>query len=184
MWDYILEIKENRIIMLTTHSMEEADALCTRIGIMVNGELKSLGTPQELKHMYGGGYRVIVRLHEQSAGDGPGELLQVLENEYNGEDDKEEGKVGLSGSSKDSSDGGSSLQTSASSVVSFVATNSSKTLKIFNIQREDIQLGRLFELLESKREEFGIMDYSVSQTTMEEVFRKFAKFQVEEQAHK
>jgi hypothetical protein len=50
-WDYILEIKENRIIMLTTHSMEEADALCTRIGIMVNGELKSLGTPQELKHM-------------------------------------------------------------------------------------------------------------------------------------
>ena len=32
--------------------------------------------------------------------------------------------------------------------------------------------------------EFGIMDYSVSQTTMDEVFRKFAKFQVEEQAHK
>ena len=45
--------------------------------------------------------------------------------------------------------------------------------------REDVKLGRLFELLESKREELGIMDYSVSQTTMEEVFRKFAKFQVE-----
>ena len=39
-WDYILEIKEKRIIILTTHSMEEADALCTRIGIMGNGELK------------------------------------------------------------------------------------------------------------------------------------------------
>ena len=65
-----------------------------------------------------------------------------------------------------------------------MATNSSDTLKIFNVQRDDIKLGRLFELLESKREEFGIMDYSVSQTTMDEVFRKFAKFQVEEQAHK
>ena len=31
-WDYILEIKKGRIIILTTHSMEEADALCTNIG--------------------------------------------------------------------------------------------------------------------------------------------------------
>jgi ATP-binding cassette subfamily A (ABC1) protein 3 len=183
-WDYILEIKENRIIVLTTHSMEEADALCTRIGIMVNGELKSLGTPQELKHMYGGGYRVIVRLQEDSAEDGPGELLQVLEKEYNGEDDKEDGEVGLAGEGKDNGDAASSAETSGPTAVSFVATNSSDTLKIFNVQRDDIKLGRLFELLESKREEFGIMDYSVSQTTMDEVFRKFAKFQVEEQAHK
>ena len=170
--------------MLTTHSMEEADALCTRIGIMVNGELKSLGTPQELKHMYGGGYRVIVRLQEDSAEDGPGELLQVLEKEYNGEDDKEDGEVGLAGEGKDNGDAASSAETSGPTAVSFVATNSSDTLKIFNVQRDDIKLGRLFELLESKREEFGIMDYSVSQTTMDEVFRKFAKFQVEEQAHK
>ena len=87
-WDYILEIKEKRIIILTTHSMEEADALCTRIGIMVNGELKSLGTPQELKHMYGGGYRVIVRLQEGFAADGPGALLQVLKDEYDIESDE------------------------------------------------------------------------------------------------
>lgn len=173
--------------MLTTHSMEEADALCTRIGIMVNGELKSLGTPQELKHMYGGGYRVIVRLQEQAAKDGPGVLLQILKDEYDKEDDKQEGTAEVAGEAKDSGSIGSTSAAdaaSAPSAVSFVATNSSKTLKIYNVQREDIKLGRLFELLESKREELNIMDYSVSQTTMEEVFRKFAKFQVEEQAHK
>ena len=169
-WDYILEIKEKRIIILTTHSMEEADALCTRIGIMVNGELKSLGTPQELKHMHGGGYRVIVRLHEGFAADGPGALLQVLKGEYDIESDE---------GSAASASGEQRQWRERHAVCGFVATNSSETFKVFNVQREDVKLGRLFELLESKREELGIMDYSVSQTTMEEVFRKFAKFQVE-----
>ena len=35
-WDYIMEIKEGRVIVLTTHSMEEADALCNRIGKLKN----------------------------------------------------------------------------------------------------------------------------------------------------
>merc|ERR1719240_1931921 len=54
-WDYILELKKDRAVVLTTHSMEEADALCARIGIMVNGKLKNLGTPQQLKAQYGTG---------------------------------------------------------------------------------------------------------------------------------
>ena len=36
--------KEDRGAILTTHSMEEADALCNRVGIMVKGELRSLAT--------------------------------------------------------------------------------------------------------------------------------------------
>lgn len=46
MWDVISRVatqKKQSSIVLTTHSMEEAEALCTRMGIMVNGELKCLG---------------------------------------------------------------------------------------------------------------------------------------------
>merc|ERR1711871_1336475 len=171
-WDYILEMKKNRIVVPTTHSMEEADALCTRIGIMVNGELKSLGTPQELKRMYGGGYRVIIRLNEKFALDDikcQETILKLLQEEYDGEDYK---------SAQDINDLKSNSEESA---VSFVATNSSMTLKTYNVQREGISFGRLFEHIELKSEELGIMDYSVSQTTMDEVFRKFAKFQVDEE---
>lgn len=39
--------------MLTTHSMEEAESLCTRIGIMVEGRFKVVGTPQEIKNTFG-----------------------------------------------------------------------------------------------------------------------------------
>ena len=43
-------------VVLTTHSMEEADALCSKIGIMRGGKLACLGTRQELKARYGDGY--------------------------------------------------------------------------------------------------------------------------------
>ena len=44
MWALVEKSKRGRVIVLTTHSMEEADALCTRIGIMAGGELRCLGT--------------------------------------------------------------------------------------------------------------------------------------------
>ena len=44
--------------MLTTHYMDEADALAQRIGIMAAGRLRVLGSPQHLKSRHGGGYRV------------------------------------------------------------------------------------------------------------------------------
>jgi len=55
-WDHIRRINDNEglTILLTTHSMEEADALCMRIGIMDHGKLIALGTPSELKNALGG----------------------------------------------------------------------------------------------------------------------------------
>ena len=40
--------------MLTTHSMEEVEVLCSRVGIMHRGRLACLGSPQHLKALYGG----------------------------------------------------------------------------------------------------------------------------------
>ncbi|CAN8286970.1 unnamed protein product [Cochlearia groenlandica] len=55
-WQLIKKIKKGRIILLTTHSMDEAEELGDRIGIMANGSLKCCGSSIFLKHHYGVGY--------------------------------------------------------------------------------------------------------------------------------
>lgn len=42
--------------------MAECEALCSRVGIMVNGEFRCLGSPQQLKSTYGEGYKLKVRV--------------------------------------------------------------------------------------------------------------------------
>jgi ATP-binding cassette subfamily A (ABC1) protein 3 len=59
LWRIISRIATERkecSIILTTHSMEEVEALCTRIGIMVGGRLRCLGTAQHLKNRHGQGF--------------------------------------------------------------------------------------------------------------------------------
>ncbi|VFV28390.1 low quality protein: atp-binding [Lynx pardinus] len=51
LWNLILDlIKTGRSVVLTSHSMEECEALCTRLAIMVNGRLRCLGSIQHLKN--------------------------------------------------------------------------------------------------------------------------------------
>merc|ERR1712023_522197 len=57
-WDMIGELKASRTVLLTTHSMEEADELGDRIGIMSHGQLMALGNAVHLKQKFGEGYRV------------------------------------------------------------------------------------------------------------------------------
>lgn len=55
-WQLIKRIKKGRVILLTTHSMDEAEVLGDRIAIMANGSLKCCGSSLFLKHQYGVGY--------------------------------------------------------------------------------------------------------------------------------
>ena len=47
---------------MTTHSMDEAETLCKRMGIMVNGEFVCLGKANEIKDKYGYGYELNLRI--------------------------------------------------------------------------------------------------------------------------
>lgn len=69
MWRVLARIAESRTtsIILTTHSMEEVEALCNRIGIMVGGRLRALGTSQELKNSHGKGFFAEIRLRDADA---------------------------------------------------------------------------------------------------------------------
>ncbi|MFW9802750.1 MAG: ABC transporter ATP-binding protein [Candidatus Thorarchaeota archaeon] len=52
-WDFIRELQNNgKAIILTTHYMEEAEELCDRVGIIDQGKLIALGTPNELMEQH------------------------------------------------------------------------------------------------------------------------------------
>ena len=53
LWDAILSLKGKTTIVLTTHYMEEAEALSDRVGIMKDGSLLAVGTVEELKQRAG-----------------------------------------------------------------------------------------------------------------------------------
>ncbi len=53
LWKIINNLKGKTTILLTTHYMEEAEALSNRVGIMSNGELKFVGTPTEIIEISG-----------------------------------------------------------------------------------------------------------------------------------
>ncbi|KAL4488927.1 hypothetical protein ABPG72_005714 [Tetrahymena utriculariae] len=72
MWSVISRISTKRkasSVILTTHSMEEAEALSSRIAIQVEGILKCIGTVQQIKDKFGEGYEVEVKLTVPSDDD-------------------------------------------------------------------------------------------------------------------
>ena len=58
LWDMLKKYKRDRIIILTTHYMDEADVLGDRIGVMAKGNLKCLGSSLFLKNRFGVGYKI------------------------------------------------------------------------------------------------------------------------------
>ena len=62
LWEIIRDYnRKGKTILLTTHNMEEADALCSRIAIIDHGRVIAIGTPAELKSSVPGGYVLRVR---------------------------------------------------------------------------------------------------------------------------
>jgi ABC-2 type transport system ATP-binding protein len=75
LWEIIREYNQSgKTILLTTHNMEEADALCQRLAIIDHGHNIALGTPTELKASVPGGYLLRLRFGRHSA-----ELLERLQ---------------------------------------------------------------------------------------------------------
>lgn len=73
LWDTVARARESgKAIVITSHSMEECEALCTRLAIMVQGQFKCLGSPQHLKSKFGSGYSLRAKVRS----DGQQEALQ------------------------------------------------------------------------------------------------------------
>lgn len=53
-------------VVLTSHSMEEAEALCSRVGVMVGGQLACIGSSQHLKEKFGKYYTIVARFQPEA----------------------------------------------------------------------------------------------------------------------
>ncbi|XP_078096553.1 phospholipid-transporting ATPase ABCA3 isoform X2 [Mustelus asterias] len=63
LWDAVTRfLHMGKSIVITSHSMEECEALCTRLAVMVNGQFKCIGSPQHLKSKFGSGYTLLVKI--------------------------------------------------------------------------------------------------------------------------
>uniref|UniRef100_A0A672PFT3 P-type phospholipid transporter n=1 Tax=Sinocyclocheilus grahami TaxID=75366 RepID=A0A672PFT3_SINGR len=134
-------IKEGRSVLLTSHSMEECEALCTRMAIMVNGRFRCLGSVQHLKNRFGDGYTIILRV----AGPDPDlqPVMKFIESELPGSTLKEKHRNMLQ----------------------------------YQLPSSLTSLAHIFSILAKNKEFLRIEDYSVSQTTLDQVFVNFAKDQ-------
>uniref|UniRef100_H3AU42 ATP binding cassette subfamily A member 3 n=1 Tax=Latimeria chalumnae TaxID=7897 RepID=H3AU42_LATCH len=66
-WDTTLKTRKTQVAYtVQSTTMEECEALCTRLAIMVNGQFKCLGSPQHLKSKFGSGYTLLAK----TGGDG------------------------------------------------------------------------------------------------------------------
>src|SRR5579863_1743158 len=75
LWEIIREYNQGgKTVLITTHNMEEADALCQRLAIIDHGRNIALGTPHELKAAVPGGFLLRLRFGHLSS-----DLLQRLQ---------------------------------------------------------------------------------------------------------
>lgn len=66
LWQVVKKNKKDRAIILTTHSMEEAEILCDRLGIFVDGRLVCIGNPKEIASRYGSYYVFTITVPPQN----------------------------------------------------------------------------------------------------------------------
>ncbi|EAL60720.1 ABC transporter A family protein [Dictyostelium discoideum AX4] len=65
MWNVITELKKDKVIILTTHSMLECSAVCDRLTIMKSGKMMCLGSIQHIKDKFGSGYSIDVKFKKE-----------------------------------------------------------------------------------------------------------------------
>jgi ABC-2 type transport system ATP-binding protein len=77
-WNYIRKLKKEygMTLFMTTHYLEEADALCDRVAIIDHGKIVVVGSPEELKHSLGGDV-ITIAIREDAE---VSEMIEKVEN--------------------------------------------------------------------------------------------------------
>ncbi|SYZ63668.1 ATP-binding_cassette_subfamily_A (plasmid) [Leishmania braziliensis MHOM/BR/75/M2904] len=134
LWTAIETVSDNCAIVLTTHHLEEVEALAHRVAIMVDGTLRCIGNKTHLKNKFGTGIEVTIRIRSDDE-----EVKEAIQRFF-------EAKFP-----------GTSLREYRARRFTYALPGSMK-------------LSRIFKLMEENASELGATDYSVSQTSIEQVF--------------
>ncbi|XP_055305939.1 phospholipid-transporting ATPase ABCA1 isoform X3 [Sitodiplosis mosellana] len=80
MWNCIQDCqKNNKNIVLTSHSMDECEYLCNRLAIMVDGTIRCIGPIQNLKNSFGLGFVIHIVYNERASIDNSENIIKVKE---------------------------------------------------------------------------------------------------------
>ncbi|KAM9208962.1 phospholipid-transporting ATPase ABCA3-like [Dugong dugon] len=91
LWNLITQMRETgNAIVITSHSMEECEVLCTRLAIMVMGKLMCLGSPQHLKNKFGHLYILKVKVKPDTHKDKLDDLKNFISTTFPGSVIKQE----------------------------------------------------------------------------------------------
>ncbi len=135
-------------VILTSHSMEECEALCHRLVIMVAGAFQCIGSVQYLKDKFGSKYTFKLKVSSSSASaEGAPPPLEAVCNFIKGK------------------------------FHDVVVMEQHTTVIHFEIPATNLRLSELFTVLSECRNQFPIEDFTVSQTTLEQVFINMAQVQ-------
>ncbi|KAE9551192.1 hypothetical protein FO519_005605 [Halicephalobus sp. NKZ332] len=144
MWNLILQLRRTkRTVILTSHSMEECEALCTRTAIMVNGQFRCIGSIQHLKEKFGQGYTLTIKVSKAKDID---QVKEFVKNNIPG------------------------------AVLQSIHCNS----LFYRIRSTLCSLPIAFGAIEELQKITTLEDYSLSQTTLDDVFVSFAARSVED----
>ncbi|KAL4686019.1 hypothetical protein H8959_001616, partial [Pygathrix nigripes] len=157
LWNTVTKTRESgKAIVITSHSMEECDALCTSLAIMVQGKFMCLGSPQHLKNKFGNVYILKVKL-----GYGIEMQIRTLPKEHYRK------SIPINNSQKTGIEDINHMNGS-------VLKHENQGILNYYIPSKDNRWGKVFGILEQAKEQFDLEDYSVSQITLEQVFLTFA----------
>ena len=176
MWKTLASVVPGRSLVLTTHSMEEADALADRAGIM-GKKMLALGTSEGLRRKHGDRYHVhlIMTTAPHTSDEEMVLVKEWIHSNIEGavvEDKTFHGQLRFSVPAN-------------RSTVEEVRSAGSSTDIIQSAEDKDANrsgIGALFTTLEANKEELGFEYYSVSQTTLDQVFLSIVgKHNIEEE---
>ena len=139
LWEFLKNYKTNKIILLTTHFLDEAEYLGDRIGIMTDGHFLCSGTSSFLKSKYPCGFYINLLINPS-----------IFNEEY-----KQQFYNGI-------------LQYEPNAEIKVA----SKGVFSINIQSNNQHIQELFDYIEQTKAQFGIQDYTVGSTSLEDVFLK------------
>ncbi|KAK9368495.1 hypothetical protein V1509DRAFT_646641 [Lipomyces kononenkoae] len=146
MWRTLANVSSGRSIVLTTHSMEEADALCSRAGILAKN-LLAVGTSDRLRARYGDAYYLHL-VHRDSVHCTDEQMMNIVswaEKRFSGHAVRVEDKM-YHGQVK----------------ISVQTTNL--------MGQRNIRVSEIFQAIEADKESIGVVYYAVSQASLEQAF--------------
>ena len=159
MWNNLSQLSPGRAMVLTTHSMEEADALADRAGIMASRML-TLGTVEDLRHRWGDVYHVHL-VTSSAPYTNLGEMGRL----------KSWVRANIAGAEVEEQTHCGQMRFTVPAKARGVQDRQGGR----TTARRGGGLGHLFRLLNENKRALGVEYYSIGQTTMDEVFVKIVR---------